>query len=172
MWKYVTSVGWQIQCCLSVLPKLISKFKCNFNHYPNWIFFFLRKTDKLYVKLLWERKAADIKSNQSWKCCRICSTWIQDTLKLQWQKQWGTGEKTNTHINNIKWISQIHRYVAYWFWQRHWSNSTCRQRFLGTHNPAQSIKGKIDKLDFIKIKTALQKTSLRKQKCKSQTRRK
>ena len=31
-------------------------------------------------------------------------------------------------------------------------------RFLGTHNQAQTIKGKIDKLDFIKIKTALQMT--------------
>lgn len=71
--EYVTSMGWQIQCCLSVLPKLTSKFKCNFNHYPKR----LKKkknTEKVYVKFIWEREAADIKSNQSRKCCRIYST--------------------------------------------------------------------------------------------------
>ena len=39
-----------------------------------------------------------------------------------------------------------------WLWQRHWSNSACRQRFLGTHNQAQTIKEKTDKLDSSKLK--------------------
>ena len=65
------SMGWQIQCCLSVLPKLTSKFKCNLITIPTG--FFKRKTEKLYVKFIWEREATDIKSNLSGKCYRIYS---------------------------------------------------------------------------------------------------
>ena len=35
---------------------------------------------------------------------------------------------------------------------RHWGNLTGRERFPGTHKQALTIKGKTDKLDFIKIK--------------------